>query len=148
MNRILLPVRTFVRSRLFRVGVIGIIGLIIQTTIFEVLGIYLGIVSASTAAIIGGEVAILTNFTLNHRFSFGDRRTGNLLARLLRFHTVVAGSLLLQWLFIFTTEQFTNDVVFIHLAYFAGVGLGFLTNYAGYHFFVWKKHNPAEPPKL
>lgn len=139
--------RAFLRSRLCKVGVIGIIGLIIQTTIFEVLGIYLGLVSASTAAIIGGEVAILTNFSLNHRFSFGDRGPGNLLARLLRFHAVVAGSLLLQWLFIFTTEQFTEDVVLIHLAYFAGVGLGFLTNYAGYHFFVWEKHDSTESPK-
>jgi putative flippase GtrA len=139
MQILLRRLRALAHMRIFKVGVIGIIGLIIQTAIFEVLGIWLKLVPASTAALIGGEVAILCNFALNHKFSFKDRgHGGSMVMRLVRFHMVVAGSLFFQWLFVFITEQFTTDVILIHIAYFAGVGVGFLTNYAGYYFFVWR----------
>ena len=139
MQNIIARGHTFVRSRIFRVGMIGIGGLIVQTIIFEILAIYLKVVPASTAAIIGGEVAILCNFYLNHRFSFSDRAAhGGLFMRLVRFHVVVAGSLFFQWIFIFITERLTSDIFLIHIAYLAGVGVGFITNYAGYYFFVWR----------
>lgn len=130
----------FIQSRIFRVACIGGIGVIIQTAIFETLGIWLALVSASTAAVIGGEVAIVCNFALNNRFSFGDRGHGALGWRLLRFHMVVAGSLFIQWLFVFTAEHATHDLLIIHGAYAAGILVGFMSNYIGYHLFVWRKH--------
>ncbi len=135
--------KNLVRSRMLRVAVIGGFGLLLQTVIFEILGIYWGLVPASTAAVLGGEVAILSNFFLNERFSFRDRRDPNspLLWRITRFHAVVAGSIFIQWLFIFMTERATGDLLLIHAAYIAGVGVGFFLNYAGYYFFVWTAKN-------
>jgi putative flippase GtrA len=140
MQRIQVWVREFFRSRIFRVGIIGVTGLGIQTTVFEILGIILKVVSPSTAVIIGGEVSIVCIFFLNQRFSFKDRaESGGVLVRLFKFHTVIAGSLFLQWFLTFTAERLTTDVFIIHAAYLLGVGLGFLTNYLGYIFFVWRK---------
>ncbi len=135
------------RMRIVRVLFIGGIGFIIQTAIFELLAVYLGILSASTAAVVGAEVAILCNFTLNQRFSFGGKHENTLpfWQRILRFHLVVSGSIFLQWLFIFSTEQFTDDWLLIHVAYATGVVVGFISNYLGYKLFVWKaKHHEPE----
>ncbi len=139
MHTLLTHTRAFVASRLFKVLLIGGVGVIIQTAIFEVLGIWLELVSPSTAAVLGGEVAILCNFVLNNRYSFGDRQEGALPWRLLKFHTVVAGSLFIQWLFVLLTERATSDLLLIHASYLTGIGVGFFVNYAGYQLLVWRK---------
>jgi putative flippase GtrA len=147
MQRLRLWVRAFFKSRIFRVGIIGLIGLTIQTSIFEVLGIVLNVVSPSTAVLIGAEVSILCIFFLNARFSFNDRReSGGFLTKLAKFHVVIAGSVFLQWLLTFAAENLTDNVMIIRLAYLSGVGLGFVTNYLGYLFFVWR-HPKASPPQ-
>lgn len=128
----------FVRSRLLRVALIGAVGVVVQTAVFEVLGIWLMLVRPSTAVVAGGEVAILVNFFLNNRFSFGDRADGAFVSRLLRFHAVVMGSLLIQWLFVFAAEQWTQSVLLLHAAYGAGILVGFAFNYTGYHWWVWR----------
>ena len=134
-------VHAFLRSRFLRIFIIGGIGVVLQTFIFEALGVYLGIVSLSTASVIGGELGVLANFLLNERFSFPDRivHTDRLLPRLLRFHTVVAGSLLIQWALMFFAEHNTQNIFLLHAAYVGGIALGFVSNYTGYHLFVWKQ---------
>lgn len=120
---------------------VGAVGFVIQTVIFEALGIRLALVAASTAAVIGGEAAILSNFFLNNRFSFADaERTTALWKRLLRFHLVSSGSLATQWILVLVAEQFTSDVFLLRGAFLVGVGLGFLLNYSGYYFFVWREN--------
>lgn len=147
MQGLRLWVRTFFRSRIFRVGIIGLIGLTIQTSIFEILGIVLKVVSPSTAVLIGAEVSILCIFFLNSRFSFSDRKeSGGFLTKLAKFHLVIAGSVFLQWLLTFTAENLTSNVLLIRVAYLSGVGLGFVTNYLGYLLFVWR-HPKASPPQ-
>lgn len=133
--------RKLSQIRIMRVLFIGGIGFVIQTTIFEILAVWLRLMPASTAAVIGAEVAILCNFTLNQKFSFSQthENTLPLWQRILRFHMVVSGSIFLQWLFIFVTERFTENLTYIHLAYALGVVVGFISNYLGYKFFVWKK---------
>lgn len=131
--------RIFSHSRFLRIVVIGGIGLLLQTALFEILGIYLQIFSPSTAVVIGAETAILVNFYLNNRFSFRDRQHDTSLAlRLVRFHLVVSGSVVLQWLFVFIAEHSTSSYLIIHAAYIAGIIFGFMWNYTFYLLFVWK----------
>jgi dolichol-phosphate mannosyltransferase len=126
-------------SRLIRTLTVGAIAVIVQTSVFEIIGVYLQLFSLSTAVLIGAEIAILTNFYLNNRFSFHDRQHNiSLLSRLARFHLVVSGSAFLQWLFVFLAEQQTNDLLLIHAAYAAGIVLGFAWNYTFYLLFVWR----------
>ena len=133
------------RSRLMRVLIIGGIGFIIQTALFELLSVYLKIVLPSTGVVIGGETAVLCNFYLNNRFSFTENahKTASLASRLLRFHLVVSGSIFIQWLFVFLTEHATANVLLINGAYVAGVIVGFVSNYTGYRLWVWKHHEAA-----
>ena len=131
--------KRFVQSRFLRVFTVGGIGVAGQTVVFEILSIFLHIVSPSTAAVLGAEVGVLTNFYLNNRFSFHDRRRAIALhSRLLRFHLVVSGSLILQWLSVFIAEHQTSSLLLIHGAYATGIIIGFVWNYTFYLLFVWR----------
>lgn len=138
---IVAQIKSFLRSRFLRVFIIGGIGFLVQTFVFETLSFYLHLVSPSTAAILGGELAVLTNFSLNERFAFNDRipRADHVLSRVMRLHMVISGSLLIQWVLISVTEQYTQSILLLHAAYISGVLLGFTSNYIGYHLFVWRK---------
>ena len=128
------------RSRIMRVAFFGGFGGIVQTIVFEIVGIWLGLLRPSLATLLGAEFGIITNFFLNNRFSFNDRTHAPLPMRLLRFHAVVSGSLFIQWLCVFTAESLTANTWVIHGAYAGGILLGFISNYTGYRLWVWKHH--------
>lgn len=131
--------RRFYASRLFRTASVGVVGVGVQTAVFEIIGVYLQLVSLSTAALIGSEFGILSNFILNNYFSFQEHQRPSMM-RLAKFHLVVLGSVFLQWLFVFVAERMTHDLFIIHVAYGAGILLGFIWNYNWYRLWVWKKH--------
>lgn len=130
--------------RLPRVLLIGFIGFVIQTIIFELLGLRLSLVAPSVAAVTGAIFAILSNFLLNERFSFGDRvhKTSTVSARLAKFYLVSSGSVAVQWVLLSAAEQLTADLLALRAAYVLGVLIGFITNYLGYYFFVWGSRRP------
>lgn len=145
MNALIQFCKKMANARIVRTLTVGVIAVTVQTIVFEIIGVYLRLFSLSTAVLIAAETAILTNFHLNNRFSFRDRRHEiSLLARLARFHLVVSGSVLLQWLFVFFAEQKTDDLFIIHAAYGAGIVLGFAWNYTLYLLFVWRHIPPEE----
>lgn len=145
MNSVLSLCKKMASARIVRTIVVGGIAVIVQTIIFEILGVFLQLAAPSTAVVIGAEAGILTNFYLNNRFSFNDRQhTISLFSRLVRFHMVVSGSVILQWLFVFITEHQTSDPFFIHIAYAAGIILGFAWNYTFYLLFVWRHAVPTD----
>lgn len=132
-------------SRLVRALFVGVAALVVQTAVFEMLGVYLRLFPLSIAVLISAETGILTNFYLNNRFSFSDRQHEiSLPSRLLRFHLVVSGSVFLQWLFVFLAERQTNNLLLIHGAYAAGIILGFAWNYTLYLLFVWRRPDSSE----
>jgi len=128
--------------RLLRVVAIGGFGFLIQTFIFEMLGIQYSLLSASMAAVVGGECAILSNFLLNERFAFRDHvrstSTSSLL-RLVRFHIVSSGSIFVQWTLLSIAERVSSSSTTLRITFFIGIVLGFFLNYAGYYFYVWKE---------
>lgn len=132
--------------RMGRVLIVGGIGAIWQTIIFNVLGVWAAIVSPSTATLMGAEVAIISNFTLNNRYNFtGDEhKRSPLIQRLAKFHLVSSGSLLTQWVCMRIAESFSRDALFLNAAFIIGVGIGFIVNYTGYYFFVWRKDIASE----
>jgi len=142
----ILRLSTLRQWRLLRVAAIGGTGFVLQSVFFELLGIQWAAVSPSTAAVVGGEAAILSNFFLNSRFSFRDRvlRAAPLSTRLLRFHLVSSGSIFIQWLTLFLAQQATGDAYLLRGAFVLGVALGFGINYAGYYFYVWRAHTHAD----
>jgi len=126
--------------RMGRVLAVGGVGFVIQTTTFELFGIWFGIVAPSTATLIGAEFAIISNFFLNQHFSFHDAAvSSSFYRRIIKFHLISSGSLATQWLFVFTAEHLTQNLFVLHGSYLSGVGLGFFLNYLGYYFFVWRR---------
>jgi dolichol-phosphate mannosyltransferase len=139
---LLLRLHTLREWRFFRVSGIGAFGFVLQTIIFEFLGIYFHVVHPSSAILIGGEFAILSNFLLNEKFSFNDRHDKGavFIKRIVRFHLVSFGSVALQWVFVKGAELAapTNHLV-LWVAYLVGLTLGLISNYTGYYFWVWRK---------
>ena len=131
------------RSRLLRVAFFGGLGVLAQTVVFEIVSVWLGLLRPSLGTVLGAEFGLITNFLLNNRYSFNDREHAPLHVRLLRFHTVVAGSIFIQWLFVFTAERLTTGLWWIHIAYAAGILVGFASNYTWYRLWVWR--NRQEP---
>ncbi len=132
------------RWRLLRVLAIGSLGFLLQALIFELLGIRYALLLPSIAAVVGGECAILSNFLLNEKFAFRDQSNKAISSpfqRLLRFHLVSSGSILLQWLSIRVTEHFTSSPPILRTTFLLSVMCGFLINYAGYYFYVWRTHS-------
>lgn len=125
--------------QVFRVACVGLVGFTIQALFFEILGIRLGIMKASTAALIGGEIGIVTNFFLNNHFNFTPHPEDQLRKRLFRFHAVVLGSLIIQYACVRFAEETSDSLLLLRGAYAIGILLGFVSNYIGYHLFVWKK---------
>jgi len=147
VNSILSLYTLLANARLVRALIVGGAAIIVQTTVFEILSIYLQLFSPSTAVVIGAETGILTNFYLNNRFSFQDRQDDlSPVSRLVRYHLVVSGSIFLQWLFVYIAEHRTDNLLSIHTAYAAGIILGFIWNYTLYHLVVWRQPvSPADP---
>ncbi len=113
----------------------------LQTAIFEILAIWLGLVAPSVATVIGAEAGILLNFTLNNWFAFGDIATRHsVLMRLARFHLVVSGAVLIQFICVYLTENATTDIVLLHLAYGGSIILSFFWNYTWYRLWIWRYH--------
>lgn len=129
---------------LSRVALAGLSGFVIQSVIFELLGIRLGLVQASTAALIGGEAGVLTCFVLNNHFNFNNRSADPLWRRLIIFHFVISGSLFVQWGLVSLAETFTEaSPTLLRGAFILGVAIGFCLNYVGYHLFVWRSRAPT-----
>lgn len=128
--------------RLARALTVGVIAVSVQTVVFEVIGVILELTSVSTATVIGAEFGILTNFYLNNRFSFGDRVTGRLIARITKFHMVVSGSVFIQWFSLFVAERMTTNLLLLHAVYATSIVVGFVWNYTWYKVWVWK--HPTE----
>lgn len=127
-------------KHLFQVGAVGLIGFVLQTLIFEILGIQLELMRPGDAVLLGGEIAILSNFFLNERFNFKERIEGSFIKRITTFHLVVFVSVAIQWVLVTSAEQFDpENTLLIRAAYLCGIGLGFITNYLGYSLVVWKK---------
>lgn len=126
--------------RLLRVALFGAAGVVAQTLVFEVIGIWLGLLRPSLATLLGAELGIIINFWLNNRYSFRDRIHAPIWSRLLRFHIVVSGSLLIQWLCVFSAESLSTNFWVIQAAYVAGILIGFISNYTWYTLWVWRHH--------
>jgi putative flippase GtrA len=130
------------QSRLVQSFLVGCIALIVQTSLFEVLAVLLRVCSPSTAVLLGAEGGVLTNYYINNAYTFSDRQHQiSRLSRIVRFHLVVSGSVFIQWLLVYLVEKSTSSLLLIHVAYFTGLGIGFVWNYTLYKLVVWQHIN-------
>jgi putative flippase GtrA len=125
-------------KRIVRALFVGVLGVLAQTIVFEIVGIFLKLTTLSTASLLGAEFGILTNFYLNRKISFHDRMNSAPLIRLFKFHLVVSGSVCIQWLSLFLAEHHTENLLILHGVYVASILVGFSWNYTWYTLWVWR----------
>lgn len=137
----LLWVRRKIFSWVFvKFGIVGGSGVVVNFAAFWIMTTLLE-VNHLIASAIATEIAILNNFTLNHLWTFRDRRNGMSLAvRLLYFH----GSRILGLLVTVGSLYLLADIIGINmfLAYLIAIGLGTLTNFVTSDLFVWPEAKP------
>jgi putative flippase GtrA len=140
------------RSRLARFAAVGVSGIVVNLAVLELIAGVLRWpeVAASAAAI---EASILSNFVLNDRFTFRDRRTGGVLRRLVSFHAVTAvGALVQLGTFVAVSAVLVRTLgrpelgALRHVAQIAGIALAFGWNYLASVGLAWRAPGEAAVP--
>ena len=143
-----LQVRNPKLQRIFKFGVVGVVGLMIQTLIFEILGLRLGLMSPSVATVVGGEAAIISNFIWNNLWTFRDHLiTGSkIIFKFVQFNATSLFSLGIQFAILKFAETIAkgNDWV-LRGFYAAALVIVILFNYFIYNKFIWKTSTKMEP---
>ena len=141
MERLAQRIKKMTKLRIVRALTVGVVAVSVQTIVFELVGVIFKLTSVSSATVIGAEFGILTNFFLNNKFSFGDRKVSGLASRIGKFHLVVSGAVFIQWLSLFIAERVTTDLLILHVVYASSIIVSFAWNYTWYKVWVWKQHS-------
>ncbi|RLG60929.1 glycosyltransferase family 2 protein [Candidatus Geothermarchaeota archaeon] len=128
--RLLLTLTDYRVLKFMCVGASGVI--VNESALWALVTLNLPIIMASPLAI---ELSIVNNFVLNDIWTFKDKRTGNLLMRLLRYHSAVIIGALVNYIALLS-------LIFVGVNYLLanlmGIILGFFANYACSEAFVWR----------
>lgn len=130
--------------RFIKFMIVGGTGLVLQTITYCLLGFILRIVRPSIATIIGGQLAIISNFLLNNLWTFKDRRIARFSKLFFKFLLFWLTSnfavLVLQGGVVRIGEALVGgESVFIHLFFILGLVATIFWNYTVYNRFIWKK---------
>ncbi|MDF1795331.1 MAG: glycosyltransferase family 2 protein [Coxiellaceae bacterium] len=141
--KVVFLLRLYEMRRYFAMGLIGILGMVVQLIAFNLLR---HVWQPEYANIVGIELAIISNFILNNRISFHDRRLRrhhplrSWFKKLLQFNLLSLGAMAIQTLVLtIGLDVFGYGVWEENLFVFVGIVLGSVYNYVVYSKFVWKK---------
>ena len=123
-----------------RFGAVGTVGFAINTIVLEFF-VYQRLHPAMGSAA-GAELAIISNFIFNNRWTFRDRKVSGLgvIPKFLQFNATSLGALGIQTACVWSgTTLFGHGAYFI--SYLVGVGIGLIWNYTMYSRVIWKKQH-------
>lgn len=127
-------------QRFFKYGIVGVLGLIIQTLISRILiGFNLG---PSVSVSIGAQAAIISNFLMNNYWTFDSHAIYgmDLIVKFLQFNTAAFGAVVIQGLVVFIgTSLFGKEAWFFSML-FAIFFLVIPYSYFIYNRLIWKTH--------
>ncbi|MEK7594982.1 MAG: glycosyltransferase family 2 protein [Patescibacteria group bacterium] len=139
---LVLSLRYKENETLFKFLLVGIAGLVVQTSIFLFQTFVLSI-KPSIALLPAFMAAVFTTFTLNNVWSFKDKKiTGksNIMAKGFQFLVVNVGGYFIQKGSILVWENFSKNVLITVLfGYPMGILLGLVWNYFFYSRIIWRK---------
>lgn len=127
------------QSIVFKFCVVGSIGFIINTIILE-LFVTLGM-HPTVGSLVGGELAILSNFVLNNSWTFHMHKiTGgkSIAKKFIQFNGTSLGAIAIQAGTV-TAGTYLLGVTSYRIFYIVGVAIGLVWNYTMYSRFIWKK---------
>src|SRR3989304_3916427 len=127
--------------RFLKFAVVGGTGLTLQTLFFEITSVFTHILTPSVATVIGGEIAIISNFTLNNLWTFKDYQvTGaKIIGKFFQFNLTSLLALVIQFVILRIGEFFARgSAVIIQFFYFGAIFIVLIVNYYIYNKFIWK----------
>lgn len=124
--------------RIFKFGAVGVVSILVQTVLFNVL-ILISSIHPASATIIADQVAIISSFYLNNKFTFKDRKhinIGQIGKAFLKFYLIVMTTTIVQAFVVYLgVHLFGRNVLVSNLFFIVGLGITFPINY------VLQKHN-------
>jgi len=129
--------------RLLKFAVVGVVGFLVQTVVFEILlhsqlpFLSLPFNATATAA----ECAVVSNFIWSNFWTFRDRKLtpAQVPAKFLQFNLGSLGSIGAQWVTVrLGTAIFGADFWPVHISYIIGIGIGMISNYLVYSRVIWR----------
>ena len=127
-------------ARPLRFGVVGLSGIVVNSAILWVLvrGLQLAVPLGSVLAT---EVAILSNFLLNDRWTFRGARERSFMQRLLRFNSVALGGMAITAGILTALASYTHLHLLIANVLAVGAATGW--NYVVNSRWTWRSRQPA-----
>jgi len=124
-------------------AIVGTIGLIIQTTTYYVLAFVVEVTTPSLATIIGGQIAIISNYLLNNLWTFRERKITSFSKLVIKFFQFWLTSNFAVWVLqggIVRLGEIlvTKESSLIHLFFILGLIATIIWNYTVYNRFIWK----------
>ena len=113
------------------------------------LGVFTKILTPSQATVVGGEVAIISNFTLNNLWTFKDFQVKGLkiIPKFLQFNLTSLLALVIQFIVLRIGEFFAKgSPIIIQFFYFGATAIVLVTNYYIYNKFIWKTKSSKKVP--
>lgn len=129
-----------IQSHIFKFGVVGGIGFVINAVGLQVFSTRFGI-EAGNASAMGAEIAIVSNFILNNFWTFSERRVKSpigLVGKFIQFNIASIGAVIIQKVVVSIGTQYTSD----SLKFFwfvVAVFIGMFLNYVIYSKVIWKQ---------
>lgn len=154
--RVVFTLRWRESQRFIKVVIVGVIGLIIQLTLFNILRIIISEPFKQVAigklqltipvhTLISVEVAIISNFLINNFWTFKENKikfnqVGRLIFKFVQFNLTSLGSIFIQWIaIILGVRVFGSGLILDNLYTIVGILIGLIWNYTMYTKLIWKK---------
>ena len=128
------------RKRFVKVALIGIFGALVQFIVYTAIRLSFSF-SPQLSTALSAELAIISNFYLNHHWAFKDRQdSGPLFSKFLSFNVLSIGSPIIQILTVHLgVTTFGEGLVYEWVFLSAGLLLGLIWNYISYSRIVWRE---------
>ena len=131
------------RWRVLRFGVVGLSGVGVNMGMLWLLAGH-AILPFYLCSLIAIEISIITNFILNDRWTWADRREGHWLSRLVKYNVSTAfSSIFLNMFFLLFLKEWIGMPYLI--ANLAGIGAGMCANFILNHFWTYGSFRIAVP---
>ncbi len=142
--RVVTKIRWQKSQRYIKFAVVGVIGFIVQTVVFEILlGANLPLLSLPfNATALSAECAVVSNFILSNFWTFADRKLklSQAPSKFIQFNLGSLGSIGAQWLTVRIGTYFFGQGFWpVHVSYIIGIGIGMISNYLVYSRIVWRE---------
>ncbi len=125
----------------FKFLIVGLTGLFADSSVFSLLR--MTVIGSTMASAISGFIGMLTTFTLNNVWSFGDRKIKDTSKKLKSFLVYFMSSyipiIFRSWLIDFSVKRYGGTAVVEYTAFFVGIVVGLIWNYTVYSKLIWKK---------